>query len=349
MVDYTLYLPPMLNLFSTRVPVYYVILGVILSAFLSYTLLHSRPVALPGSAGPSASANLNGSVCSYNLPRLAGYHFVHPLMFAEPNCESEKYAPLKERIQQEIESLRGEGVITDASVYVCDFDEEAWISINEQEKFSPGSLLKVPVLITYLRMSEETPRLLDQRLIAPGHDNSLPVPEYKSKSIVPGQGYTIRELLRYMIAYSDNDATNLLMSRLTDAEYLKTFTDFGLPAPEKGKVYPVSAKAFSVYMNVLYDGGYLTFANSDYAISLLSQSEFTEGIVKGVPETVKVAHKYGEWGEGDSRELHETAIIYMNRSPYLLTIMTRGHDTQKLSEALSSISKITYDDMERNN
>jgi beta-lactamase class A len=102
-------------------------------------------------------------------------------------------------------------------------------------------------------------------------------------------------------------------------------------------------------MNVLYDAGYLTIANSEYAISLLSESEFKEGIVKGVPNTVRVAHKYGEWGEPGSRELHESALIYMNKSPYLLTIMTKGTDSKKLAEAVSRISRITYDDMVANN
>ena len=59
-------------------------------------------------------------------------------------------------------------------------------------------------------------------------------------------------------------------------------------------------------------------------------------------------HKFGEQGTPLGKELHEIAIIYLNDSPYLLTIMTQGKEMSKLPPILSEISKITYNHLNTN-
>ena len=64
-----------------------------------------------------------------------------------------------------IDSFKRDGSITSASVYLQDFKRNDWINYNETERFNPGSLFKLPMLITYLRMNEANPGLLDSKMI----------------------------------------------------------------------------------------------------------------------------------------------------------------------------------------
>jgi beta-lactamase class A len=171
-----------------------------------------------------------------------------------------------------------------------------------------------------------------------------PTQSFNSKTIIEGNKYKVRELLHYMIAYSDNNATMLLHNYIDVGMFQKVFADLGIRVPEmRGSLFQMSVKEYSKFMRVLYDGGYLTIPASEYALSLLAQCDFNAGIVNLLPPTLKVAHKFGEAGSHELPELHESAIIYLDNMPYLLSVMTRGTDVKKQAQIISHISKIVYD------
>ena len=155
-----------------------------------------------------------------------------------------------------------------------------------------------------------------------------------------------------MISYSDNEATALIQKNLDFKEVLKTFTDLGLPKPaDDASLFRITVKDYSEFMEVLYESGYLTCKDSEFAISLLNKAEFKEGIQAGIPSNVMIAHKYGERGDLQTNihQLHETAIVYYKKSPYLITIMSKGPDIKNLTSLLREISETTYDSMVKNN
>jgi hypothetical protein len=45
------------------------------------------------------------------------------------------------------------------------------------------------------------------------------------------------------------------------------------------------------------------------------------------------------------RQLHDCGIVYLESHPYLLCIMTRGYDFEKLSKIISMISSQVYSEM----
>lgn len=335
-------------MFTKRIPAYYAIIGMVAIGLLSYFISRSNPVSPCPPVSETNTANTAKS-CNYSLPRLGGYNYIRPLLFAEQGCESEKYLPLKQSISQILNRYKADGTITSASVYIKDLDEDGWIGVNDQERFDPGSLMKVPVMITFLKMSEDNPSILDKQVLFEGADKNLPSVTFKSKTIQAGLSYTIRELIRYMIVYSDNDAARLLLKQMDEKAFVKTFTDLGLSPPKKGTTYPFSAREYSVFMKVLYDGSYITIRNSEYANSLLVEAEFNKGIIHGIPSSVKAAHKFGEWGIGNVNQLHESGVVFYNKSPYLITVMTKGPEMNKLTDVLSSISRLTYESIASHN
>ena len=87
-------------------------------------------------------------------------------------------------------------------------------------------------------MNEEAPGILDKKLLFNQNFNIDKIVAFKSKSIQIGTTYTIRELLRYMIEYSDNNATALLNNNLKSDVLLKLFKDLDLKLPN------ISAKQY---------------------------------------------------------------------------------------------------------
>ena len=287
------------------------------------------------------------NTCNYTVMRLNGYKYIHPLLWVEPECEADKYAKIKADIAQYIKEEQDKDSLISASVYLRDFKMGDWMAINGNERYDPGSLLKVAVLITYLKMTESDPDLLDKEWEYKGLKGvNLPVEHYRSDTIVAGRRYKVRELLRYMITYSDNYATIFLENNINVATFSKVFTDMGMTKPDfTDPHYKLTVKEYSTLFKALYNAAYLDIPSSEYATSLLTESKFYEGLVKELPSTVTAAHKFGESGDQFSSQLHESGIIYIENSPYLLSVMTHGINWDKQAKVISHISRMVFDKM----
>ena len=288
--------------------------------------------------------------CDMNISRLKGYKFIKPLLFAERSCEAEKLFSVKNAASNIINNLKTKGNIDNASVYIRLFNGRAeWISINDEIKYQPGSLLKVPILITLLKMEEKTPGILQTKLTLTQSAFATTglKQEFLKSSIKVGSSYTIKELLNYMIINSDNNATVLLNDHLPLVELQKACTDLGITTLDLTKSdSKISAKDYSAFWIALYNGSYLNFTNSEFALSLLSKTDFNEGMVKGLPKNIKISHKFGEKGDPINHTLSETGIVYVNNFPYLITIMTQGKNQAALPNAIEEISASVYNNIE---
>jgi beta-lactamase class A len=293
----------------------------------------------------NASEDKNTAEDNYKISSQKGYALIKPILWAKPIRESQIFAPLKAQILNLMEKDERQGKLATASVYLYSFSDGEWTCINPNESFNPGSLIKVPLLITYLKEAEKDPKLLDKKILCENF-GYIPTQTYETNTINPGHTYTVRELLHYMIAYSDNNATNLLNKNMDVNSFRKTFTDLKIPEPDLHDYdYIINAKRYSRFFMVLYNATYLSRASSEYALKLLTECDFKDGLVKGIPGNVPIAHKFGEWGNKKIHlaELHESGIIYLNDRHYLVTVMTRGTNTKDLGEEVSKISQLAYD------
>jgi beta-lactamase class A len=220
------------------------------------------------------------------------------------------------------------------------------MSLNPQETYSPGSMLKVVNLLIYLKLSEKEPGLLDKKIVYQTPEYPIPVQTFNTSQIEAGKEYTIRDLLKYMIVYSDNRATCWLVANLDSKVYFKMMEDLKIPLPSNTN-YVMTASQYSVLFKLLYSSRYLSNGNSEFALRLLNQSDFKNGLVRDLPGNVQVAHKFGEAGGKHQHQLHESGLIYMNYAPYLITIMTKGYAIDDLPPVISTISKMVYDDLSR--
>ena len=58
-----------------------------------------------------------------------------------------------------------EGRATDVSVWVRELNTSQWASTNENDLYSPASLLKVPLMIAYYKIAELEPTILTSQLV----------------------------------------------------------------------------------------------------------------------------------------------------------------------------------------
>ena len=291
----------------------------------------------------------DSSVYGYKIKRISGYNFIKPILVVDEKYESGNLSSIKQNATHIIDNYKKIGVINSASVYIKEFNGNGWTGINTEEKFMPGSLMKVPQLITFLKMEEANPGLLNKELLFNQNFYADKHPRYLTKSIQLGKQYTIKELLQYMIIHSDNNATSLLFANMDFDIFKKVFTDFGLAEPNlQASNYPMTSREFSYFMMGLYNGSYLNNKNSEFATELLGKCNFKNGIVSSIPSSTKIAHKFGESGDSVEQQLSESAIIYLNDNPYIITIMTKGKDYKQLPLIIKEISASVYQSMQMN-
>ncbi len=255
--------------------------------------------------------------------------------------------PFRQVIESKAKALLAGGSITHISYYFRDLNNGSWFGLNEKEMFSPASLLKVPLLIYTLRRAENAPDLLEREIeftSSPTGTTQLIKPEHPLED---GKSYTLRELLVRMIVDSDNDAAATILSIFGKDGFDTVFTDLGLATVDSIGENSMSVKNYASFFRILFNASYLSRTSSEEALDLMTRVKFTGGLRAGVPPHIPVSHKFGERGDGVQQQLHDCGIIYYPSNPYLLCIMTRGHDFDKLLRAITVLSQETYKEVKR--
>ena len=292
------------------------------------------------------SQNANPSIASCNLKRInvQGYKFVKPVLLLEADCEASDLYPLKNELEGIISNFQTKELITNASVFIFDMNRSEWTGVNTEMQFQPGSLIKVPLAISVMKKLEEKKIKLTEKITA---NTTLNVHQtFNSNSIVSGNTYTIEDLLKYSLAFSDNSATQLLNSYVDLNQFKKVFTDLGIAEPNVADLnYTISAKDYTKFIRVLYNGGYVHRQHSEKILELMHESSFKEGILASISKDAIASTKFGESKKGNLHQIHETGVVYVNNTAYVITIMTEGKDVMKLPSVVKEISKTVFDKM----
>jgi hypothetical protein len=147
-----------------------------------------------------------------------------------------------------------------------------------------------------------------------------------------------------MIVDSDNDATMLLGQYMNEAEFVNLFRDLAIGVPNLDDAnHRMTAKEVARFFRVLYNATYLNPQSSEYALSLLTQTSYREGLPKYLPKNLTIASKFGErYDEEQMQNFHEAGIVYLDGNPYLISIMTKGPKKEDLHSMVADMSLITY-------
>lgn len=266
-------------------------------------------------------------------------------------------------------------------VAVRDLDSGREISVHADQRFPTASLIKLAVLVeAYHQMAEG--RLHKDQVVTLAEadkagDESVPL-----NMLHPGINLTIADLLKLMIAYSDNTATNLLVREVGAGNADRRMESYGLkdtkifrPTFRDGHadVFPELEKEFGLgmttprevarLMGLIADGKVVSRAACDEMLAMLGNQFDRQMIPRALPferDKIFVGNKTG-WDEeklagpdGIKGEVRtDAAYVKGPHSRYTIAICTRrGRDKRPGADnpALvigGAVSRMVYDDFER--
>lgn len=285
--------------------------------------------------------------------RRGGAGLTNPLL----DCEVVRYPrgmelhPFREDLEDLVADSLRRGEAAAVSVYFRDLNNGPWFGIAEREPFTPGSLLKVPLLMACLLEGEKDPSFLQRRIRFEGLPEREGIGRFEAEvPLVKGRTYTVTELIEQMAIFSDNYAA-LLLDREVDRRLLElVYGELGLDVDlvrEPLKPALVSPKTYGQFFRVLYNTSFLNRVMSENALAYLTRSVYRDGLVRGVPPGTVVSHKFGiNAVTVDGREqvqLHDCGIVYAPSRPYLLCVMTRGEEERRLAGVIAEVSRLVSD------
>ncbi len=284
--------------------------------------------------------------------REGGYTFINPLLecdAAEEIIGDREIRPFQHKIEAYIDEVVNKKRASDVSVYFRDLTNGPSFGVNEDKRFAPASLLKVPLMIAYFKMAEAQPSLLKKQIMYDGKQDLNSMENFKpSHAIEPGKWYSVEKLIEMMIVYSDNNAMAILDTHINREFELKVYQELGIVGPavttQDYRDDFMSVEEYTSCFRILFNSSYLTRELSERALRYLAQPDFPGGITGGVPHGITVAQKYGEraFAGNNVKELHDCGIVYYPNMPYLLCIMTKGADFGDLTETIRSISEMVF-------
>ena len=251
-----------------------------------------------------------------------------------------------------IDEKKKEGKITEIGVWFRDLEAGPTFGINERKDFIPASLLKLPLSMTFLALSEDDSELLTKKIRYGDVPSGVPSQMFApSDPVQKGNTYTIDELITHTLVYSDNIAAQLLYEYLLQyypPSLLETYRNLGvLPPGSDLNALSVNTKEYGAIFRMLYNISFLGVDMSEKLLALLAQSDFRSGLQKGVPSDIKIANKFGErFTDNGEKQLHDCGIIYYPGNPYQLCVMTKGADFEELKTIIGDISKAVYEEVD---
>lgn len=257
--------------------------------------------------------------------------------------KSASYASYTQQLSEKIHSEVLTNSLNRIGVYLYDFRTGKELGYHENDIFYPASMLKVVALMALYKEAQDDPSILKQGIGFYG--------TYKPKQNIqpelqlqPNMKYSVEEVARRMITYSDNSAYMLLLKFMKPTDVIQAYKDLVQIDIQAKHQTPISAKQYSIILKTLYNATYISRVYSNLVIKLLEQTKYSEGIIAGLPKSVPVAHKFGErtYTKSDKKQLHDCGIIYYPDKPYLLCIMTEGKDQYTEAKAIQHISEYVY-------
>ncbi len=289
---------------------------------------------------------------TYQFRDKSNYKFINPLIECDifRNSDFIKYNSLQDKIKTISDKITSNWWIQHISVYFRDLDNWPWFWYNENEEFTPASLLKVPIMISYFKKAETDQNILNKKILfqedTSSEMNNIIQNIKPKKELIKGKEYTIDQLIENMIIYSNNKAVNILLQNI-DADYLNIiYSDLNIRVNENSISGDfMTVKDYAYFFRILYNASYLNREMSEKALNLLSQIDFKEGLVAWVPNDIIVSHKFWERINWSVIQLHDCWIIYYPNKPYLLCIITRGDNLETLKKIVADVSKAIFDEI----
>jgi beta-lactamase class A len=215
-------------------------------------------------------------------------------------------------------------------LFVRNLTTGAEATVNPNRVFPAASLYKVPIMVETVRQIRLGRIAPDQPIVV---QRVHKVPGSGVLQSRVGEGVPVREVLRLLIAESDNVAAMMLLDLTGLNNVNQTMRGLGLDATRLLDYRaPGAANGVGPYSTSPADMGLLL---DTIGTGRLVDQEASD---EALPFNVKVAHK---WGEIPGAR-HEAGIVYAPRFNYVVVIMTENVDPAISPGYIRELSKAIY-------
>ena len=280
------------------------------------------------------------------------------LLLTSSTSASALYEDLHARVQKLIDASGAE-----VAVVFETLDGRQTVTIDPDKPFHAASTMKVPVMIELFRRAEAGTLSLDDPLLVKNEFHSivdgsvfqLSVGDDSDAEVYKAVGKTmsLRQLCEAMITISSNFAANLLIERLGARNIQATVDRLGAggmrvlrgvedqKAFDKGMNNETTARGLAVLLTKIATGQAVSRNADAEMVEILKRQLFHDAIPAGLPAGTPVAHKTGNI----TKIHHDAAIVYGPRL-YVLVVLVRGIEDQKVSGPLiASISREVWTEL----
>ncbi len=226
-------------------------------------------------------------------------------------------------------------------IYIEYLNTGSNISVNNDAKFWPASLSKVPLALAVMGTIQRNIWTLDQVLTLEENDRTDQSSSLYTHPV--GTQFTVRRLLDELLIRSDNTAYRILLRNVPVSELNAVREGIGLEDlfTEDGRV---SAKEYARIFRSLYTASYLNRAQSEYLLEVLDKAEFNEFLSASVPDSVPFPHKYGLFPQAHT--YNDIGIVYLEKRPYIIGVFIEGDDTvrnrERIPQIMRSVSNMAF-------
>jgi beta-lactamase class A len=170
-----------------------------------------------------------------------------------------------------------------------------------------------------------------------------------------GDSLPVRELLRLLIAESDNIAAMMLLD-LTGLNNVNLsmqgmglrqtrLLDYRVPGVLNTPIgpYQTTPADMGTLLELIATGQLVDPVGSEDALKLLESKQASELLSEGLPWWAKVAHK---WGEIPGAR-HEAGIVFTPRGQYVVVVMTENLDPNGSGGYIRDLSRSIFEHFEK--
>ena len=254
-----------------------------------------------------------------------------------------------ETLKKQIQALLSQHTCR-AGIVIIEQSSQKRLEINPEMGFPAASMIKVPIMIEIMRQAAKGKVSLDEILEV---SDQVKVDGGILQELRSGLPMTLRELVTLMIVLSDNTATNILIDRFGMDAVNTAMRNFGLPATvlQRKMMDFAAAKAGRENLTTPQDMAFL-FAGllnhslglpakySDFMLAVLKRQQIRDKLPFYLPEDVVLANKTGTLPGAE----HDGGILYVPRSPYIISIFTDGLAANYEGlQLVAKLGKLIYD------
>lgn len=279
------------------------------------------------------------------------------LLLWQPVAQAEKKS-LAAQLMPLIEGHDGEVAV---SVRHLATNEE--FHYRQDQVMPTASLIKLPVLIETFRQVEDGKVDLQQKVTLQD-DDKVPGSGVLTTHFSAGAELSVRDLVRLMIAYSDNTATNMVIDQIGLPATTAAMEQLGFPEtrlnskvyrgsqsidPDRSKLYGLGSTRSADIVDLLtgiYRGTIASKSSCDRMMEHLLACEDRSRLPRYLPSRVKIAHKTG----AVSAARCDAGIIWLNKDEAVaICVLTAKNadrswnDDNSANVLIGRIGKAVYD------